>query len=213
MLLDHSLQRIVQLTVALVEPVDYASVTAHRKGALTTVAMSNDLALAVDEAQYADDNGPCLDALASGTPFRSDIATTINWPRFRDDAAALGLQASLSVPLFAGRGEVVAALNLYARDAAKLDPLTAAMLHVFELHEHDALPSTEHLDHGSAELVCGVVEAFTVQQRIQVALGLLIHSTNLSADAAYQELRERSVLEGISLLEAAAEVTAKLSSQ
>jgi hypothetical protein len=210
-LLDDSLKRIVQLTVALVGPVDYASVTAHRKGAPTTVAMSNDLARAVDEAQYAGDDGPGLDALASGTPFRSDIATTINWPRFRDDAAALGLSASLSIPLFAGRGAVVAALNLYAHDADKLDALTRGILHVFELHEGDGLPAMGHLDHGSAELIAGVLEAFEVQHRIQVALGQLIHSMNLSADAAYIHLREQSVRAGISLVAAADELTAKRS--
>jgi hypothetical protein len=210
-LLDHSLQRIVQLTASLVEPVDYASVTAHRKGGLTTVAMSNDLALAVDEAQYADDDGPCLDALASGTPFRSDIATTINWPRFREEAAALGLSASLSIPLFAGRGTAVAALNLYARDAAKLNPLTKAVLDVFEPHEHDVMPKLDQLDHGSAELVAGVVAAFEVQQRIQIAIGLIMQTQQVSADGAYLRMREQSLLTDASLLEAADEVTARLS--
>jgi X-X-X-Leu-X-X-Gly heptad repeat protein len=210
-LLDHSLQRIVQLTVSRVKPVDYASVTAHRKGGLTTVAMSNDLALAVDEAQYAADDGPCLDALASGTPFRSDIATTINWPRFRHEAAALGLSASLSIPLFAGRGSAVAALNLYARDAASLDPVTRAVLHVFELHEHGVLPMLDQLDDGSAELVSGVSEAFEVQQRIQIAIGLVMQTQQVSADGAYLRMREQSVLTDVSLLEAADEITARLS--
>jgi GAF domain len=209
--LDHSLNKIVQLTVMLVDPVDYASVTARRKGALTTVALSNELALAVDEAQYADDNGPCLDALAAGTPIRSDIATTINWPRFRDDAAALGLQASLSIPLFAGRGLAIAALNLYARNAERLDPLTDGICHVFDLHERDAVPSTDELDHGSAELVTGMVEAFYVQRRIQVAIGLLMQTEDIGDDAAYVKVRELSALSAITLLEAADEITCRLS--
>jgi hypothetical protein len=210
-LLDHSLQQIVQLTVALVEPVDYASVTARREGAPTTVAMSNALALAVDEAQYADDDGPCLDALASGTPIRSNIATTMNWPRFRDDAAAMGLSASLSIPLFAGRGAVVAALNLYGRDAAQLDPLTRGILQVFQLHEHPELPDLNQLDPGSAELVVGVVEAFEVQQRIQIAIGLVMQTQQIGADGAYLQIREQTLLTDVSLLEAADEITARLS--
>jgi hypothetical protein len=209
--LDDCLQHIVKLTVTSTASVDYASVTARRKGALTTVAMSNALALAVDEAQYADDNGPCLDALAAGIPIRSDIATTINWPRFRDDAASLGLSASLSIPLFAGRGRIIAALNLYARNARSLDQLTEAILHVYEFHESDVLPRLDQFDRGAAELVCGMVGAFSVQQRIQVAIGLLIHSHQLSEADAYLELREHAALTQTSLLEAADDVTSKFS--
>ncbi len=37
----------------------------------------------------------------------------MRWPGFRDTAYRLGLHTSLSIPLFAGRGEPIAALNLY----------------------------------------------------------------------------------------------------
>jgi hypothetical protein len=46
-----------------------------------------------------------------------DIATTVAAAGFRAAALRLGLQATLSVPLFAGRGVDVAALNLYSREA------------------------------------------------------------------------------------------------
>jgi hypothetical protein len=44
-----------------------------------------------------------------------EIAATMTWPGFRDVAVKLGLPASLSVPLFAGSGRTVAALNLSSR--------------------------------------------------------------------------------------------------
>src|ERR687893_108626 len=42
-------------------------------------------------------------------------------------AYRLGVRASLSIPLFAGRGTALAALNLYGRHPAALAPLTAAV--------------------------------------------------------------------------------------
>jgi hypothetical protein len=44
------------------------------------------------------------------------------WPGFRDTARQLGLRASVSIPLIAGSGTPIAALNLYAHDP---DPMTA----------------------------------------------------------------------------------------
>jgi hypothetical protein len=56
-IIDDQLVLITRLAADRVAAVDYASVTATREGAHTTVAASSELALAVDEAQYADEAG------------------------------------------------------------------------------------------------------------------------------------------------------------
>ena len=107
--IDTQLAVIAQLAADALDPVDYASVTAVRDTRHTTVAATSDLARAVDRAQYTDDSGPCLQALTGGTPVRVDhIDATMTWPGFRAAAAELGLDASLSVPLFAGSGVTIA---------------------------------------------------------------------------------------------------------
>ena len=55
----------------------------------------------------------------------------MTWPRFRDVAAGLGLQASLSIPLSAGRGDVVAALNLYGHDMIAMATLGSRVLSLY----------------------------------------------------------------------------------
>jgi hypothetical protein len=91
--LSDLLGRMVQLAVAMIGSVQYASVTAERNGALTTVAMTNELALEADEAQYDEATGPCLDALDSGVPLSvADIATTMQWPKFREAALRIGFR-------------------------------------------------------------------------------------------------------------------------
>src|SRR5215212_3921596 len=108
---DQQLVLIAQLAADRVAAVDYASVTAVREDAYTTVAASSELAVAVDDAQYTEQAGPCLEPLHTGTPAPvPDIAATMAWPGFRDQAFTMGLRASLSVPLFAGSGEPVAVL-------------------------------------------------------------------------------------------------------
>jgi hypothetical protein len=44
-----------------------------------------------------------------------NIDATMAWPGFREAAARMGLHASLSIPLFAGSGATIAALNLQPR--------------------------------------------------------------------------------------------------
>jgi len=64
--LEQRLTAIAALAADRVAAADYASVTTLRGREYTTVAASSDIALAVDEAQFADRAGPCLQALETG---------------------------------------------------------------------------------------------------------------------------------------------------
>jgi GAF domain-containing protein len=202
------LRSITQLAVDLLPPVTYASVTVHDKGSYTTVAMSSEVALAVDEAQYADNAGPCLDALRTSDPTAVPrIDTTMKWPGFRAAARRLGLRASLSIPLFAGRGTSIAALNLYGQDTGAMAPLSTAVLAIFESSSDDnAEPGLDDLGPGALQLVTGLVAAFGVRAQIQQALGVIMASERTSADFAYAILRSRAAATTSTLTAAAGSV-------
>jgi ANTAR domain len=190
---------IAQLAADRIGAVGYASVTARHEGAYATVAASSELAIAVDKAQYADDAGPCLDALDGNYPAAvPDIAATMTWPGFRDIAFSLGLRASLSIPLFAGRGSPVAALNLYGYDPATMAPLTAAVWSAYDPEEVSTHPPDD-LDDGGRELVGGLAGAFAVRTLIQRAIGLVMAEFGTTPDAAYLYLRVRAAEAGVDL--------------
>jgi hypothetical protein len=206
--IDTQLTAIVQLVADLVEPVDHASITVHRNGAYTTIAASSDLALAVDEVQYADEHGPCLDALDGGKPTAvADLRSAMAWPALRDAAHGLGLRASLSVPLFAGHGSPVAALNLHSRDPGALSPLSAAVWSTFDPGRPPGDVSS--LDDGSAALVSGLIGAFAVRDVIQQAIGIILAEQHRSTDAAYLALRLRAAETGQTLIDTATAVIAE----
>lgn len=199
--IDCQLLTIAQFSADLITPVAYSSVTAYREGAVTTVATSNDIALAVDEAQYDDQNGPCLEALDTASPVAvPDIAATIRWPGFRDSAYRLGITASLSIPLFAGRGTAIAALNLYSHDRNGLAPLTAAVRTAYDPRfSSDTTDPGGCLGHGGQALIAGLVGAFAIRDRIQQAIGMVIATTHQTADAAYLVVRTRAAETGTTL--------------
>jgi len=95
--IDTRLARLAQLAADRVAGVDYASVTALRGEEYITVAASSDLAHAVDQAQYADQAGPCLQSLDTEAPVTvPEIASTMTWLGFHQAAAELGLHSSVT---------------------------------------------------------------------------------------------------------------------
>jgi hypothetical protein len=116
----------------------------------------------------------------------------------------MGLRASVSVPLFAGRGEAVAVLNVYGHDQAAMAPLIAA---ISSVHGHPARETTDEelseLDDGGRELVAGYAEALSVRATVQLAIELIRADNRCSADDAYVSLCIRAGEAGTDLAEAA----------
>ncbi len=202
--IDTHLVTIARLAADTLPPVTYASITAVRDGNHSTVAASSELAIAVDQAQYADQSGPCIDAL-QGTPVGVDnIAATMRWPGFRGQAARIGLKASLSVPLFAGSGTTIAVLNLYGHDPVTMIPLTAR---VWAVYDNDPVPDRDPdvppMDAAGEDLIIGLEAAFEVRAVIQRAIGVLMAEQRCTSEDAYLVLRGRAARAGISLEEIA----------
>ncbi len=188
----------------LVGVVDHASVTVRRGAGYATVATSGKLAEAMDLAQYADGKGPCVQALHGMPVGVEDTLTTDGWPRFRSRAFSFGLYASLSVPLFAGSGAVVGALNLYARDPFPMGALISRVVSLFHPEEPAYAPHRPaELDAGAEEFVRGLAAALDVHDDIQSALGILMGGRQTSADSAYLGLCELAATGGRSLHDAA----------
>jgi hypothetical protein len=197
---------IAQLAADRIAAVDYASVTSRYEDAYTTVAANSDLAVAIDEAQYRDDAGPCLEALEASYPAAvPEIAATMTWAGFREVAVQFGLRASLSVPLFAGSGRTVASLNLYSRHPGAMAPLGAA---VWAAYDPDwSEPGKQgDLEPGGRELVGGLIGALARRSMIQQAIGILMFTTAHTPDLAYLALREQAAESSASLTDTAARV-------
>ena len=203
------LAAVAALAADRVTAADYASITTVHGREYTTVAASSHIALAVDEAQFADGAGPCLQALEIGEPVGvPDIAATMDWPGFHRVAPALGLRASISIPLFDGRGTTIAVLNLYGRDHAAMQPLIAGVAQLYATSRGiDLDAGTPPVsDAGAEELLAGYAGALAVRATIQFALDILAGGHAARAGDAYAELCARAAGNGTSLSVAAAGV-------
>ena len=206
---EDRLATIATLAADRIGAADYASITTLRGDEYTTVAASSDIALAVDEAQFTDRAGPCLEALETGEPVGvPDIAATMDWPGFHELAPALGLRASVSVPLYNGRGTPIAVLNLYGRDETMMEPLIAGVAELYatsrELDLDAAGPPLS--DPGAEELLTGYAGALAVRATIRLAIEVLAGRTTGGTDEGYTALCARAAEQGSTLSAAAGAV-------
>ncbi|GAA2914547.1 hypothetical protein Acy02nite_17230 [Actinoplanes cyaneus] len=203
--IDEQLNTVAQLAADRVIGIDYASITAFRNDAYVTMAASSELALAVDEAQYADDDGPCMQSLRDAAPVTvKDIAATMSWPGFRKAAENMGLHASVSIPLTAGSGKTIAVLNLYARDADSVAPLIAGLAIIYDPARTRPYEVPASVAAGADELLAGCAAALSVHATIQRAVGIIMARTRCEAADAYATLRIEAADAGVALPSAAA---------
>ncbi len=194
---DTTLRRVADLAVATLPSCDAAGVSIAHDGQITTSVATSDIALRVDSHQYAEEEGPCLQALRTGEIFRVDsMADEVRWPRFTPKAVAEGIVASLSLPL-AVRGRVLGALNLYAQ-RAPFDDHAEQLARIFAVQASVAL-STAQTYTKTKELVDNLNQALETRDVIGQAKGILMAGEHCSADQAFDLLRRASQRENIKL--------------
>ncbi|WP_328460961.1 STAS domain-containing protein [Actinoplanes sp. NBC_00393] len=211
---DVLLARIAVAAAEVVDGVDYSSITAWRGAGYTTVAASSDLVRAVDDAQYAETAGPCVQAEQTAMPVAVPdmAAVTMSWPGFHEQATRLGLQVVVSVPLFAGGGSPVAVLNMYGRQPEALVSLADGVRHVFAVERMPAQGFAVNGDAGTRQLLNGLGTALHMRVNVQRAVGMLMADTGCDAAHGHQLLRSRAAKDAVSLSAAALRVIDEMGS-
>ncbi|MEV0881536.1 GAF and ANTAR domain-containing protein [Micromonospora echinofusca] len=189
--LDDVLQRVAELAKrALDTPVE-VSVTLIRNGTGHTAAFTDDLARDMDERQYAQGRGPCLDAAASGDVLSvSDLAEEHRWPDWaeRGHKAGLGSSVSIGLPI---QDAVVGALNVYARTPHAFDDDTVTVLETFAAYAAVALANAQLYD-STATLAQQMQEAMASRAVIEQAKGIIMAERRCTPGEAFDILAKVS---------------------
>jgi GAF domain-containing protein len=176
-------------------------------GQAYTVATSDVLTRELDELQYAEGDGPCLEALRTGVPvFVTDMATESRWAPYPEHAVEIGARSSMSYPLISGETSI-GALNLYASEPlAPGAPAQARAAHIAE-HAAGALAIALRIaEHSKA--IENLRTALTSRSTIDQAIGILMAQQRCDARAAFAVLRQASQGRNVKLREVAAGIVA-----
>ena len=200
------LVRIGRLARRQLSRCDAVSITYAEDEGFTTLEADPELVRAVDEAQYADDDGPCLRAMREGRPAGGEVDTSISWPGFRKQSLSLGLRSVLAVPLVSGANQPIASLNLWSRSADALEPLRSALALVFD----SPAPTTDRmppaLDPGERQLVGGLRRALELHAIINRAVGYIAVRYHVGLDEAFELLRREARGSGTDIARTAGQI-------
>lgn len=200
---DVAVAALVRLAAAAIVPAAYTSVTFREPtGALRTRWASGESAGQLDALQYALGQGPCVEAVRSGSVCLAVFDGRDDpWPDFAAEAAACGVRSVLSTPIVTA-GRVVAGLNVYAEGpepfaeqarglAAEIAQLIAAVLGLA----------------GSAS-AAPALDALAARDEIAAAEGVLMAWQGGGRDGAFAALRRTAVRDRRPVLDVAREVLA-----
>jgi GAF domain-containing protein len=170
-----------------------------------TVASSDGLAAQGDEIQYAQDEGPCLEAMRTGALVDApDLATDDRWGSYRSYALAQGIRSMLSTPLGVD-GQTFGALNLYSTKADAFDAAARAQAERWAQQASGAvgvaLRLAERTRHGQQ-----LAEALSSRSIIDQAIGILMAQQRCSSRAAFEILRSASQGRNVKLRTIAADI-------
>jgi len=162
---------------------------ADQHGRLQLIATSNEQVRLLELFQLQNDEGPCLDAYATGTRVsHADLAgANDRWPRFATAATDSGFAAVDALPMRL-RGDVIGALNLFRSDPGELtetalrtaralvDVATIGLLQERSIRHQEVL--TEQLQ-----------TALNNRVVIEQAKGYIAHRLGVDMDDAFAALR------------------------
>ena len=195
-----SMQLTVNLAVSTIDGCDAAGIFLVRHGQVITAASSDRIVIELDELQFTNNEGPCLDAVADGgSTYAPDLADDSRWPKFGPAAARAGIRSALAFRLSA---RPVSALNLYARLPAAFGATDRAKGVIFATLAGIALDTAgERAD--DEHRVANLHEALKTRELIGQAQGILIERERITAEQAFDVLRRASQYLNIKLREVA----------
>jgi GAF domain-containing protein len=192
---QESTQTVLQTVIDLVQRVmpvgSDVSITVLRDGRATTAAFTGQRALQLDEMQYMDGYGPCIDAAVGGETIDiSDGRAETRWPEYIPSFLQAGALSSLAVPVPAAH--LSAALNVYAPAVGAFSDLDRRTVTRFADFAAVALTNLDALD-DARDLAANLRLAMESRSVIEQAKGILIERYKLTADAAFRLLVEVSM--------------------
>jgi GAF domain-containing protein len=189
--LNLTLERIAQLACATMPEVNEVSMTLLEGGKARTAVFTGPLAVQLDERQYDNGFGPCLDAAVSGQTIMVDTGDPGGaYPDFAAAARRSGVTYSASVGLPVPE-RLVGAMNLYASTDQPLDRETVTVAETFAGYAAVAMANAA-LYTSTAELVKQLQTAMRTRGVIEQAKGILMAKHRYSGEEAFRDLAKAS---------------------
>ncbi|GAB2733326.1 ANTAR domain-containing protein [Streptomyces bullii] len=207
--LDTLLRDLTDRAVQEVPGAVACSVTVRRADRLLTLAGSDGLPSGLDQRQYENGSGPCVQAAETGVEqYAPDLAAESRWPSYTEYALSAGVQCVLAVPLDV-EGETGAALNFYGTHPGALGPGREAA-RAFAARATDAINMALGIER-RRQSAADVRTALLSRSVIDQAIGILMARERIDARIALERLRRVSQEKNVKLRDLCSQLVARVS--
>jgi GAF domain-containing protein len=184
---------------------DVASITVMERGRPMTVAATDPVAAAIDEAQYAAGSGPCVQAIVDKRVVRSDrLDEDHRWTEVAGAAQEVGIAASLSTPMLLD-GVALGGLNYYGFEPSSFTAADEAISVRFAAQA--AVVASNATAYWSVEATSRQLQAALESRAvIEQAKGFLVATLGGTPDEAFELLRRASQKQNRKLRDLAVEL-------
>ena len=189
--LHGTLQQVTRIAVDAFPSCDGASLTAFQDGHPGVAAADSDWSRQLDELQYTEREGPCLDAARTGNVFRvRDLRTESRWPFYAPRAAEHGAVSMVSLPM-ASEGKLVGALDIYSRQAEQFTAEDVALGELLATQAGVAMQVAASF-FAHRDLAAQMQQALASRAPIERAKGVLMGARGCTEDEAFAILVQLS---------------------
>jgi GAF domain-containing protein len=191
---------VLRAVVSALPDVDGAALCVIKAGRPVTVAVHGNVADPFTAAQRRLGQGPTVQAFKERKPVTSaDLTTDIRWPKLGQMVMSLPLRSVLCYPMGDLRRPVT--LTLYGARPSALNDLDPALLHLLLAHTGIALAAL-----AQRTRVQNLERALKTNERISVAIGILMTLDDCSEADAMAAMADASQTQNRKLNDIAAEV-------
>ena len=196
--LADTLRRVTILATQALSETPQVSLTLLEGELSWTAASSGPIALDLDERQYANGRGPCLDAARSGEAVRLTMDEPDQpYPDFRQAARGRGVTHTTSIG-FATGDQVVGAMNIYNSTGEPLSDDSDRIAHSFAVCAGAVLANVERYREAAGR-AAHLEVALQSRAPINQATGILMSRHRCTSEQAFKILIRLSQTQNVKL--------------
>ncbi|MGW0891570.1 GAF and ANTAR domain-containing protein [Saccharopolyspora sp. NPDC002578] len=202
--IDEVVWETAMLAVRASEDIDACGVTVLREGKAVSLLPAAAPYAELEERQYASDDGPAMEAMRSRQAVSvPDMAEDTRWGDYSQQASAVGVGSSLSLPLIAGE-QVLGAITYYSNAPRSIPDEFLLEQLIADLASTGLWCMLKHAD--KQQMSDQLQQALTSRADIDQAKGILIAQQGCSGDEAFDLLRQASQNRNVKLRDIAKQV-------
>ncbi|MEV4881147.1 GAF and ANTAR domain-containing protein [Streptomyces cyaneofuscatus] len=208
--LEDFLQALAEGALSNAPGADGCGITLERENRPLTVVSAGTSAPALDEAQYGQDDGPCLEALREGHEVDvADMRAETRWNGYPAFAVAAGTLSSLSLPI-AAHSHTAGALNIYSPEVKGFEDADLGVLRDLAAQATGAIALAQRLSDAQT-FTSDLHAALQSRTVIDQAIGIVMSQRRCSAEEALHTLRTASQHRNVKLRDLCAQLVGSVS--